>query len=171
MSRQIDSQIDARPQSAWQHPEWTPGRRATLIAVMEQILPLPDCVEVGGPTDRDSVQAATAAYVARTMIEERLAGHLPLVLAALDELDELAGRDHSDRQGFADLTGDSRETLLRRLEADSNAYLSHAVNLLVQLGLEGYLGDPERGGNPEGVGWRSIGLTEQGPGRRLSSSE
>lgn len=85
-----------------------------------------------------------------------------MVLAALDEVEERSGATD-----FADLEPDDKETLLRGLEADDNPYLAHALVLLVQLGLEGLLCDPSRGGNRDAVGWRGLGLPIDGPARRL----
>ena len=132
--------------------DWTQARRRTLAAVSEHLVP-PLHVE-----DRHEVRLAVANYVVAALSEPRFAAQAPLVWAALDELDARCG----DGRSFADIAPEKREFLLRELEAESNPYLSHAVVILLQLSLEGFLCDPARGGNPRGVNWSRLGLPKEG---------
>lgn len=144
--------------------DWTSARRRTLAAVVGHLVP---SAEAHGP--EHGIHLATADYVARTLSTPQFVSQCPLVLAALDELDERAGESTTAQQKrtLADTTSVEREDLLRQLEADSNPYLAHAITLLVQLSLEGFLGDPAHGGNPQGQGWIDLGLGQEGLRRRL----
>ncbi len=128
--------------------DWTPVRLKTLDAVLAHILPVPT--------------SAVRAYVVQRFSSVESAGHAPFVLALLDEAEERAGEG-----GFSACDAPQREALLRALEADESPYFIHALGLVLQIGLEGLLGDPIHGGNPGGQAWIDLGLTAEGPQRRF----
>ncbi|MEM8960103.1 MAG: gluconate 2-dehydrogenase subunit 3 family protein [Acidobacteriota bacterium] len=88
----------------------------------------------------------------------RFAGNAPLMLAVLEELGE---------SRFSNLDQAEREAALRHIETNDNPYLVHGLRMLLQLILEGGLGDPRHGGNPDGITWRRLGLPPSGPERCL----
>ena len=143
--------------------DWTPERRHTLAAVLSHLLPSPGPPPGAGETS----VTAVAETVRRDLAEPELAAREPWLLALLDELDDRA-------QGvggpMASHDAKTREELLREVEAGDNAYLSQALRWLLQMALEAYLGDPERGGNPGGESWRALGLGPDGPRRRLGDA-
>ncbi|MEM9554230.1 MAG: gluconate 2-dehydrogenase subunit 3 family protein [Acidobacteriota bacterium] len=152
---------------------WTPARLSTLDAVVEHLLPAdadaaadPDSGVGGGATEAGVVDSIVA-----NLETPFFAGQAPFVHAALDELGERAAAVDPAADGFAALDPAAREALLRGLETSDNAYLAHAVVLVLQLALEGYLGEPARGGNRGAVGWRRLGLGADGPRRRLIRDE
>ncbi len=160
-------------------PDWTPIRLETLAAAVEHLLPMAEAHSKPtlSPAERCQTAEAVARFVTEALSSPRWEAQQPFVLAALDELHDLASNPDSEgltdgrRRSLAETTPAERERLLRHLEVDSNPYLPHAVGLLLQLGLEGFLGDPRHGGNPDGLGWTSLGLTPLGPRRRLSTGE
>lgn len=159
-----------------EYQEWTETRRRTLRAVLDHLLPWP-----GSPTDLDAPSTSSAPNrgalseaVRRTLGSPTFATWVTWVLALLDELDERATDSDSasgpGKPHFAELEEAPRERLLRQLEAGDNPYLTHALRLLLQVGLECRLGDPSRGGNPDGRAWEALGLTRDGVRRRLKPS-
>lgn len=127
---------------------WTPVRRAVLGAVAEHLWPL----EGAGTADALITKLAHPSWVPRE----------PFVLAVLDELEERTGE-----VGFAELSREQKERLLRDLEGDSNPYLVHGLASLLQLSLEVRLAAPSWGGNPGGKSWTLLGLPAEGLERCL----
>ena len=150
------------PSSEGESPseDWTRERRRTLEAVLDHLLPWSGPASGPGET----IVAAVAGTVRRDLAEPGLATREPWLLALLDELDDRA-RDAG--RPMADHDAKTRETLLREIEAGDNAYLTQALRWLLEMALEAYLGDPDRGGNPGGGSWRALGLGVEGPRRRL----
>ncbi len=152
--------------------DWTPVRRSTLAAATEHLLPLDPGRD---PRQRRQVAEAVARFVRETLANPGQETQRPFVLAALDELHDLAARlppshdPQAEPRGFSEVGGDEREQLLRQLEADSNPYLSHGLALLLQISLEGFFGDPRYGANPGGLSWTALGLTPLGPRRRVAT--
>lgn len=137
-----------------------PRRRRTLEAAAERILPAD-----GPPGARE---AGVAAYVAGLLGRPRLAAWRGLFEEGLDRLESEA-REHLDR-AFADAGPEERDRLLRELQERSGPRGRAFVDKLVLLCLEGFLGDPDHGGNRDGTGWRAVGLGPPSvggaPGRR-----
>lgn len=134
-------------------PSLDPGRRAILTAAARRILPSDD-----GP---GAAETGVAAYVDRALGEAGLRHLLPLMEQGLDLLDELARED--DCKGFASLPEEQQDRILRRLEELEGPLPRTFLRRLVFLCLEGFLSDPGRGGNRDGLGWRLIEFPSGGP--------
>ncbi len=61
------------------------------------------------------------------------------------------------QQPFPELSSSEKETLLRNFEKTQQGerWLGEMLDFL----LEALLGDPSRGGNPDGLGWKWLGIT------------
>ncbi len=60
-------------------------------------------------------------------------------------------------QGFLDLKVDQRQQALRRFEQSHTGHVWLAE--MLEFLMEALLGDPSHGGNPEGTGWKWLGIT------------
>jgi gluconate 2-dehydrogenase gamma chain len=132
------------------------ARRRTLAAAAERILPADD-----GP---GAAAAGVAAYVESALHEEALQPVRPLLEHGLDLLDALAREHHA--AGFAACGPAAQDDVLRRLEGlegRAETWPRAFLRRLVLLSLEGFLCDPARGGNRDGLGWQSVGFDPAEP--------
>ena len=125
---------------------------ATLQAAIDRIIP-PDAFPGGW-------DAGVGAYILH-QLEGDLHDLLPTYSASLDALDaEAAARFQT---GFAALSSDRQDDLLRRVEAgdviaDWTVAPPTFFALLVNHAAEGFYSDPGNGGNRNGVSWEMIGF-------------
>lgn len=122
--------------------EWT-----ALEAVMAHMLPTDDL----GPGARE---VNAIGYLDGVLADPRTAGVIaPRVRGGAAEMDRAARK----RGGldFAALGYDDREQTLRTYVA-TQAGLHWAQTILGYL-MEAFLCDPVRGGNPDGIGWATVG--------------
>ncbi len=59
---------------------------------------------------------------------------------------------------FAACPTSEQDSLLKRWSGQGGTQSRRAMELLVQLCLEGFLGDPRHGGNRDRLGWSHLGL-------------
>lgn len=124
-------------------------RRRTLAAAVERILPAGD-----GP---GAAEAGVAAGVERALGEPFFRGLRPAIEQALDRLEARAEELHA--RGFAACAAGEQEALLGALAEDPSPWARFVFRTLVELAVEGFLGDPIHGGNRGFLGWEWIGLT------------
>ena len=120
-------------------------RRQVLALAVDHMLP----AEPLEPVELDAVCSTLFEALPRGPF----AAQAPWLAALADELADL---------GLAEAVAGNREPILRQVEGGDNPYLRHALGLLLRVALEAFLGDPDRGGNPEGVGWSAVGLPPAG---------
>jgi gluconate 2-dehydrogenase gamma chain len=70
-------------------------------------------------------------------------------------LEQLASQ--SFKKDFIDLSIEQKETALRQYENTPQG--ERWLGMMLDFLLEALLGDPSRGGNPDGVGWKWLGIT------------
>lgn len=135
---------------------FTERQQATLRALLDRIIP-PDDFPGGW-------EAGVGDYLAR-QLERDLAGFVGTYRAGLDGLEAEARA--AGTAGFAELSADAQDDLLRRVEAGDvaaawatnpaaffRAACAHAA--------EGYYGDPGNGGNRDAIAWRMISFEVTG---------
>ena len=127
--------------------------RRTLAAVTRRILPSDD-----GP---GAAETGVADYIEKALVEELPASDRALVQRGLERL-EASARDHLGR-AFSDGSPEQQDELLRALEALDEPWPRAFLRRLVHLALEGFLCDPRRGGNRDGLGWSFIGVRPESP--------
>lgn len=129
----------------------TPVRRGTLEAVVERILPAGR-----GPGGGET---GAAGSFESAMHDPFYAGLRPGIEQVLDWLEGRAGELHAC--GFAACGAGEQDELLRTLEADPNPWMQFVFRVLIELTLEGFLGDPVHGGNRSFRGWEAVGLAAE----------
>ncbi len=126
---------------------------AILVAACARLLPSDD-----GPGARE---ADCAEYVRRALAVPYLAEERVLVLEGARRLDAVARRDWAGP--FVTIAPDAQDRVLTHVQGggedegtfDGGLFLED----LLELTLEGFLGDPRHGGNRGEVGWKFIGYT------------
>lgn len=116
-----------------------------MEAVLEQLLP--DGVVAGVPGARE---ARVADHVRRELAQPHFQHFARAVQRGLGELDALSLREAG--RPFAALPAPQQRALLGRFQADP------FFEVLRTLALEGYLGSPAPGGNPQAVVWKAFGI-------------
>ncbi len=138
-----------------------PFRRETLpldllSVVCSQILPSED-----GPGAKE---AGVAEYVRKSLSGDH-ARLRPLIEEGLSRLDRLARREWG--ASYVRLSSADQDRILGFVQKggeDSGSFKGGSfVHRLVELSLEGFLGDPVHGGNRNEAGWKFIGLDVEGP--------
>lgn len=126
---------------------------AILAAACARLLPSDD-----GP---GAHEADCAEYLRRALAVPYLAEERPLVIEGARSLDAAARRDFGG--GFATIAPDAQDRVLLHVQGggeDQGTFEgSRFVERLLELTLEGFLGDPRHGGNRGEVGWKFIGYT------------
>jgi gluconate 2-dehydrogenase gamma chain len=136
------------------------NRRTTLAAAAARVLPSDD-----GP---GAAETGVAGYLEAALGEPELRGLRPIFEQGLDLLDTLA-REHCGTAFAAGSPGDQDE-VLHRLSQLEELPPRIFFERLIALSLEGFLCDPSRGGNREGLGWRSIGFERRPAGAPASKT-
>lgn len=129
------------------------SRSRTLAAAARRILPSDDAV--------GAAETGVAEYIDKALRREVPAAERALVERGLDLL-EASARERLGRS-FADGSPDEQDDLLRRLEGLDEPWPRAFLRRLVLLALEGFLCDPRRGGNRNGLGWSFIGVRPRTP--------
>ncbi len=126
----------------------TPLQRGTLEAVVDRIL----------PAGRGPGGAATGAAVSfeGALAAPFFGGMRPAIEQALDWLAARAGELHG--RAFAACEAGDQDALLRGLEEAPSPWLRFVFRSLIELSVEGFLGDPVHGGNRGFQGWTAAGL-------------
>lgn len=137
------------------------ARRATLAAAAARVLPSDD-----GP---GAVETGVAGYLEAVLGEPELGGLRSVFEQGLDLLDNLA-REHCDTP-FAACSTAEQDEVLRRLSELEEPPPRIFFERLIALSLEGFLCDPSRGGNREGLGWRAIGFERHSAGAPGSTEQ
>lgn len=133
------------------------GEQVTLGAMCERLVPSED-----GAGARE---AGVAEYVNRALSTRFCAPWYPGIREGLRRLDRLS----LDRwkSPFANLNVDWKDQAIRFLQAggcDEDSFRGESfVHRLLELTLEGFLGDPVHGGNRGETGWQYIGTKPGGP--------
>jgi gluconate 2-dehydrogenase gamma chain len=149
----IARDLQSRPASA--EAGISAGQWKTLTAVLDHLLP-------SEPATKDQPFRPGARDVQAT-------GYLKLVLRdpKLDPEDIQVLEEgvaaleerclQAFQRGFPELSSSQKETLLRDFEKTEQGerWLGEMLDFL----LEALLGDPSRGGNPDGLGWKWLGIT------------
>ncbi len=138
--------------------------RGVLVAVMNRILPSDD-----GP---GAAEAGVGAYAADALGHRAFRGGvLEWVEGHLQALEAQAREQHG--HGFADCEPAQQDALIELRSQDQTGAGREFLNLMVGLGLEGFLGDPAHGGNLDQVGWGYIAYEPRDPlaGHSLSEFE
>jgi hypothetical protein len=134
----------------------TEPQRATLRALVDRLVPADDY-----PGGWD---AGVGDYLDRQFTGD-LSDMLDVYCAGLDALDAESGATAGAR--FAELDAAAQDELLRRVEVgdvatnwpvDPAGFFGAAA----EHAAEGYYGDPDNGGNRDGVSWRMIGFEVTG---------
>lgn len=119
------------------------GEDPLLALVVDRLIP--------ADADPGALDAGTDRYVAHRLAEA--GGDLAAAVSAgLRTVDDLARAGHG--AGFADLSPDARDAVLRRVEGE--AWFA----ALAELAAEGFYADPGNGGNDGAVSWRMIGWAD-----------
>jgi gluconate 2-dehydrogenase gamma chain len=131
---------------------------ATLAAVAARILPEDD---LGPGADATAV----GVYIERTLQDPRMKHLLPLLNRGAGFVNRAAKHEHGVGY-FPALQPEQQDDLLRRM-ADGKMRPSRFkpdmfVRVMVALTLEGYLGDPNHGGNKDKLGWAAVGYDPAG---------
>lgn len=129
---------------------------ATLEAAVATLLPAP-----AGFGTMDAHATDYLLIAVESPANQDLRG---LLQEGLEFLDTLARESQGRR--FVDCCGDGRTTVLRVLEAYPNNRARRFFDRLLELCLEGYLCDPQHGGNAGARGWLLMGYS---PGQGLTS--
>lgn len=128
--------------------------RGTLIAVMHRILPSDD-----GP---GAVEAGVDTYAAAALDHRAFRGGVvEWVEQNLQALEKQARALHG--KILADCDPAQQDALIEARSDDQALAGREFLNLMVGIGLEGFLGDPAHGGNLEQVGWAYIGFEPRDP--------
>jgi gluconate 2-dehydrogenase gamma chain len=126
-------------------------RRRTLAAAVARILPAgdgPGAAETGVAGAVESALAAPFFRGIRGGFEQ-----------ALDGLEARARALHG--RAFSACAAAEQDALLRAIEEDPSPWTRFVFRSLVELSLEGFLGDPVHGGNRGFLGWEWIGLAPE----------
>ncbi len=134
----------------------TESQRATLRALIDRIIPADDFP--GG------WEAGVGDYLDRQFAGD-LCHLLDLYRAGLDAL-EVEARATAG-VNFAELTPDAQDELLRKVElgevvTDWPIEPAAFFRTVAEHAAEGFYGDPDNGGNRDGVSWRMIGFEVTG---------
>jgi gluconate 2-dehydrogenase gamma chain len=138
------------PSSSGSTHALSPFQRSMLEAATSRIL----------PTDQDpgAKEANVIEFIDRELARPEYALLKSNVLAGV-----VALRNTSIKKSgklFTELSADEQDEVLREVEA-LGPQGKDFIRILIELSLEGFLGDPLYGGNVQGVGWQFIGY---GPG-------
>ena len=129
-----------------------PGRRRTVLeAVCARIL----------PTDAEpgAAEAGCAEFIDRQLGLPHFEALRAQVERGLDHFDSTAQRRKG--RGFVELGAAEQDELLRALQKPGRGNPgAPAFNLLLTLTLEGFLSDPQHGGNRKAVGWAFVGYRD-----------
>lgn len=140
-------------------PKWTltPLQRGVLAQASERILPSDD-----GPGARE---AKVIEYIAKALESAYHAPLRPLFTEGVRRIEALARSDWE--QPFLQLEAEDQDRVLDWVQrggvSDATFDGKRFFHRLVELTLEGFLGDPVHGGNKGQVGWTAIGYTPGGP--------
>ena len=125
----------------------TGDQRVTLTRAAERILP-------------GAEEAQLIGYIEGALASEVWAGRRPAVLEGAATLDRVA--QEGWRQSFSEPAPTDRDEVLTHVQntgADTDDFDGAAfLHALIELCLEGFLGDPAHGGNHNQAGWRYIGF-------------
>jgi len=101
-------------------------------------------------------EAGADDYVLEVM--EKRAGPLSVrdAKTGLGMLEDLARR--RGERSFCELSAAEQDEVLRQLQLIPHPTVQRFFKRLVALTLEGFLCDPQRGGNRDQVGWSSLGI-------------
>ncbi len=129
-----------------------------LSVVCERLIPSHD-----GPGARE---AGVADYV-RQVLAGYHASLRPMIEEGLLRIDRLSRNDFESP--YVRLSGAEQDRILEFVQKggeDDDSFRGGVfVHRLLELCMEGFLGDPVHGGNRNGAGWRYIGFTAEGPGQ------
>jgi len=121
--------------------------RKVLEAAVERLLPSDD-----GPGARET---GVAAYVERAL-NRRWYRHLfSLFEEGMDFLQTLSSEIEDGN--FLDLEPARQDEVLRQAQVYPNTDARRFFAHLLEISLEGFLGDPRHGGNRDGLGWSYLG--------------
>jgi|GEM_PF-3183789 len=126
----------------------TPLQQSNLKAAALRVLPSDE-----GCGARE---AGAEDYVVR-MVETRSGpGTVRDLKTGLEMLEDLAC--HVGAKSFANLSEDEQDQVLRQLQLTPHPTLQRFFRQLVALTVEGFLCNPQRGGNHRSVGWVWLGI-------------
>ncbi|MEP7010931.1 MAG: gluconate 2-dehydrogenase subunit 3 family protein [Acidobacteriota bacterium] len=132
--------------------ELTTTRRRVLGAAVARILPSDD-----GPGARET---GVAEYIVGALAERMNRHNIPLFERGLDFLEVLA-QGRASRE-FCSCSPSQQDEILREAQEFPNNDARRFFAQLVLLSLEGFLCDPQHGGNQGHLGWRYLGLSPEG---------
>ena len=124
------------------------SERSILSAACSRILPSDD-----GP---GATEADASSYVERALATRYHARLRPVFAEGLRSLDEIARREW--KKPFVSLASDEQDRILTFVENRGEFF-----HRLLELTIEGFLGDPIQGGNRGEVGWSYIGYAPGTP--------
>lgn len=122
-------------------------QRAILAAATARILPSD---ETAGATE-----TGVAAYIERALDNRWYLDARSLVCEGLDFLDELSQQENAN--DFLQCGAREQDEILTRAQVFPNNRARRFFHRLIELTLEGFLGDPDYGGNRNGEGWAAVG--------------
>ncbi|MEX2473407.1 MAG: gluconate 2-dehydrogenase subunit 3 family protein [Gemmatimonadota bacterium] len=109
------------------------------------------------PTDdTPGAREAGSVYFADRALQDVLADLLPMVREGLAAMDERVRASFPDADSFADLPEARQDEIITAIETEDPGFFFFARTLI----LIGLVGNPEYGGNRDGVGWALLGFED-----------
>lgn len=127
----------------------------TLTAVMDHLLPSEPATK-DQPFRPGAGDVQAVGYLKLVLRDPKLDPEdIQILEGGVAALEVSCFKTYSKK--FFELSSSERETLLRDFEKTQQGerWLGEMLSFL----LEALLGDPSRGGNPDGVGWKWLGIT------------
>ena len=140
----------AQPAQPIEHAFQGP-QRATLEATCSRLLP--------SDQDPGAKEANAIEYIDRELARPEYEKLKKVILAGTVALDRISARLGGRK--FVQLNGDEQDDVIDTVQKQSERGRDF-VKLMTLLTIEGFVSDPQYGGNARGVGWDFIGY---GPGR------
>jgi gluconate 2-dehydrogenase gamma chain len=101
-----------------------------------------------------ALDAQVLTYIERALADE-LVALLPAYRGSLQRVEQHVRTQHSAR--LADASPEVQQSVIGDLAEDRIAGAEGFFLMLRTHVIEGFLGDPARGGNADGIGWQTIG--------------
>ncbi len=131
-----------------ERPKLDPTQRQNLVAAAARILPSDD--------GAGAIETDAAAYIEHLLEEDFDIDSCHRFVAGLDLL-EGAAQDLFGRP-FAVCSETEQDQIVQHLLSVPHRVTRRFVTLLVYAAIQGFLCDPEHGGNRDALGWSYLGL-------------
>ncbi len=128
-------------------------QRKTLEAAAERIIPSDD-----GP---GAAETGVSGYICSELKSDFFRNTRSRVVYLLGHIEELAQDSYGDH--FFCCETEEQDCILESVQLSSDRRVRLCFRMLVQLSVEGFLCDPSRGGNSDGLGWEYVGYKPYRP--------